>query len=127
MAIVAALLALSACAGYAGADYARAACDELSSLVKLKSPSHADVELHTERSAGRAQRAAGIDGAFQELYADLRKIRDEVKAGPGLSTMTEQRADEVLSDVVAACADLEAPIEMRGGGSDLTWRTLNGS
>jgi len=127
VAIVAATLALSACAGYSGADYARAACDDLSSLMKLKSPSHADVVLHTERSAGRAQRAAGVDGSYQDLYADLRRIRDEVKAGPGLSTMTEQRADEVLSDVATACADLQAPIEMRGGGSDLTWRTLNGS
>lgn len=119
-------LVLSACASYPGADYARAACDDLSSLMQLASPRHADVELHAERAAARAQRAASLDGAFESLYADLRKIREAVHSGPQLEARAEERIDEVLSAVATVCADLESPIETPEGAGPggVTWEAL---
>ncbi|HSE09901.1 MAG TPA: hypothetical protein VLB29_14645 [Nocardioidaceae bacterium] len=128
VAIVVAPLALSACASYPGADYARTACGDLASLMKLTSPSHAEVELHAGRAAAWSSRAARLDGAFEDLSLDLREVLEAVTSETSTNPPARRRLDKVLSDVASACEGLEAPVATGGGTrSGLTWRALTGS
>ncbi|HEX6248109.1 MAG TPA: hypothetical protein VFZ64_09590 [Nocardioidaceae bacterium] len=113
-ALVAAPLALSACAGYPAAEYARTSCEDLSTLFGIESPSPAEVELHVGRAAARARRAADLDGAFDELHADLRLLRDDGRLG-ATDAEVEQPVERALAVVGSVCADLGVPVGASGG------------
>jgi hypothetical protein len=119
--------ALSGC-GVPSADYAQAACGDLTALMEVGSPRHVDVQEHLMRAEARADRAADTDGAFKDLHENLRLVGVELRAGPKIGAAAEQRIDAALAVVAETCADMGAPIEPQGASaSEVTLRGLRGS
>jgi hypothetical protein len=108
--VLAPVLLLTAC-GTPSADYAQAACGEISELLEIDSRSQAQAEEFLTRAAARAQRAANTDGSFRDLYEDMSEIRDAVRAEDALEGVSERDASRALADVGAACDALGSPVQ----------------
>lgn len=125
--LVPALLLLSAC-GAPSAEYARAACADIASLVSLEARDQAKIDEFLIHAAARAQRASNTDGSFTDLYEDLRTVRDAFRTADNADAGSLQDAKGALVDVGTACERLGVAVQPEGGSlADLSpWASSPG-
>ena len=104
---------LAACS-VSGEPFAEEACQETAGLLQNRDRGQEAVERGLADAAAWADRAADVEGSFDELRDGLVEVRDAVWAGDGLGATAEQSADEALARVAQRCAELGHPVEADG-------------
>ena len=103
------------------ADYARAACGELSILLDGKPPNEREIAETLTHAAAKAGRAATVDKAFVALEEDLDRLDAAVAKPDGLTEPEETAANDSMASLAEACADSDAP---EGQSTDLGALTI---
>lgn len=98
------------------ADYARAACGELSILLDGEPPNEREIAETLAHAAAKAGRAATVDKAFVALEEDLDRLDAAVAKPDGLTEPEETAANDSMASLAEACADSDAP---EGQSTDL--------
>jgi hypothetical protein len=106
----------------ASADFARAACADLSGLLEVDSPTQAEVNEAVALAAARADRAATVDASFSALDTDFDRIHDAVRQANELTDGEAEVADAAIASVARRCSELAAP--SAGDGSRLGTLTI---
>lgn len=104
---------LTACS-VSGEPFADEACEETAALLQTEERGREAVERGLADAAAWADRAADVDGSFDELRDALIEVRDAVWAGDDLGETAEQSADEALARVAERCDELGHPVEADG-------------
>ncbi|HET7534507.1 MAG TPA: hypothetical protein VFJ83_15245 [Nocardioidaceae bacterium] len=103
------------------ADYARAACGELSILLDGEPPNEREIAETLAHAAAKAGRAATVDKAFVALEEDLDRLDAAVAKPDGLTEPEETAANDSMASLAEACADSDAP---EGQSTDLGALTI---